>query len=378
MAEYAARKGFRPPVLVDVWLVGATLALVSFGILMIYSTTGILSQERYGDPLFFVKRQSVAAFIGVVAMLLASRLNVAFLRKISPYLLLVSLFLLCLPLIPGLGDRAGGASRWISVFSLRFQPAELVKVLFIIFIAGYFARREDSITQFGDGVIKPVLFVALVSSLLLLQPDFGSAAIIAIVTFSMGLAAGVRLRFILIGGLGLAACMALLIFISPYRLARVMSFMTPWADASGSGYQLIQSLIAVGSGQITGAGLGASQQKLFYLPAAHTDFIFAVIAEELGFLGGIFLLSCFMLFLWRGLYFAGRVVSDPFAYSLAVGLTLLIGIPALLNIGVVIGLLPTKGLVLPLVGFGGSSLIACMLSIGILLAVIRSHQKANL
>lgn len=362
----------RPPLLLDLLLLSITIVLVGFSIVMVYSTTGVISQEKFGDALFYVKRQGVAAILGIGLMLLCSRINLDKIRSISPILFGVSIFLLLLTLVPGVGDAAGGARRWVHLGPLRFQPGEFVKLSVILYMAGFLARHEASLHTFTQGVIKPFLIVGFVAAILLKQPDFGSAVVILLVTLCMTLAAGVRLRYIAICGLTAAVTMAVLVIISPYRMKRVVSFLSPFADASGKGYQLIQSLIAVGTGQVTGVGLGASQQKLFFLPAAHTDFIFAVIAEELGFLGCAAVLALFMLLLWRGLRLASNLADDTYRSSLAVGLTMVIVLPAFLNIGVVTGLLPTKGMVLPFLGYGGSSLIACLVAVGLLLALGRT------
>jgi cell division protein FtsW len=365
----------KPPFFLDAGIVLTVLLLVGFSIVMVYSTTGVIAQEKLGDALYYVKRQLAAAGIGLVLMFACSRLRLETIRKASPYLFFVCIAMLLITLLPGVGHRAGGAQRWLNLGFIRFQPGELVKVLFTVFIAGFWARHETRLSEFGQGIVKPFFLVAIMAALLLLQPDFGSAAVISLVTLGMALATGVRLRYIACAAVVLACCMVALVFISPYRMQRILSFMSPFADASGKGYQLIQSLIAVGTGQLTGVGLGDSQQKLFFLPAAHTDFIFAVVSEELGFIGGIVLLITFLVFLWRGLLIAARLADDTFAFSLAVGLTLIIVAPALLNIGVVTGLLPTKGMVLPLVGYGGSSLVACLGAVGLLLALKRHHQE---
>ncbi|MBN8549038.1 MAG: putative lipid II flippase FtsW [Deltaproteobacteria bacterium] len=365
----------RAPFLLDAGIVLTVFVLVGFSLVMVYSTTGIVAQEKLGDTLYFVKRQAVAAVIGILAMFLFSRINIQSLQKISPYLFFACIALLAVTLIPGVGHRAGGAQRWINLGLVRFQPGELVKVMFIVFIAGFWARHETRLSEFSQGIVKPFFLVAVVAGLLLVQPDFGSAAVISLVTLGMALATGVRLRYIACGAVLLALCMGTLVFLSPYRMQRIMSFLSPFSDVSGRGYQLIQSLIAVGTGQLTGVGLGDSQQKLFFLPAAHTDFIFAVVSEELGFIGGVVLLASFLVLLWRGLLISSRLAENTFQFSLAVGLTLLIVAPALLNIGVVTGLLPTKGMVLPLVGYGGSSLVTCLMAVGMLLALKRHHQE---
>jgi len=372
-----SRRDLRLPRFYDVVILAITAILVGFSIVMVYSTTGIVSTEKYGDAFYFVKRQVFAAVIGLVLMFLMARMNVEKIKKLSPYFLPVTLVLLLCTLLPGLGESAGGAKRWIRLPFLRFQPAEFVKVIFIIFVAGFLARHENKLASFKQGVMKPFFIVCMVSGLLLLQPDFGSAVVIALIAFCMVASAGVRLRYMVLCGAVLLFCMTFLVVISPYRMKRIVSFLYPWADASGKGYQLIQSLIAVGTGQVSGVGLGSSQQKLFFLPAAHTDFIFSVIGEELGFIGCLAIMCLFLVFLWRGLLIASRLADDTFSSSLALGLTLLVALPALLNIGVVTGMLPTKGLVLPLVGYGGTSLVACLAAIGLLMALSRSvHQRS--
>lgn len=362
-------KELHAPSPIDYLLVVTILLLVGFGLVMVYSTTGIVSQGKLGDSLFYAKRQLISAVLGGVVMVTCMQIPLGLIRRIAPYLLIASLLLLLLPLIPGIADRAGGASRWAKFGPIRFQPAEFVKVFMVIFMAGYLARHEQLISSFISGIVKPFSMLALVAGLLLIQPDFGSTAVIVVVLLAMLLASGVRLSHMALCSVVVACVMGLLVFISPYRMMRVVSFLSPFADASGKGYQLIQSLIAVGTGQVYGVGLGGSQQKLFFLPAAHTDFIFAVISEELGFVGGVCTIFGFLVVMWRGLLIARSVRHDTFLYALAVGLTMMIVAPALLNVGVVIGLLPTKGMVLPLVGYGGSSLIACMGVVGLLLGI---------
>lgn len=349
--------------------------LVCFSLIMIYSTTGVSANERLGDSYYYVKRQAIAALGGILLLALCSYAPLTKIKRYAPIFLLLSIILLVLPLIPGVGVSAGGAQRWINFGLFRFQPGELVKLLMILFVAGYVARNEDRIQEFWIGIVKPMLCVGVVSALFLVQPDFGSAVVLCAVSLAMLSVSGVRLKYLAICFLIVAAAAATLVIISPYRMARVTSFMFPWSDASGKGYQLIQSLIAVGSGKVSGVGLGASEQKLFFLPAAHTDFIFAVVAEELGLVGCVVLIAAFVVIFWRGFKLAGRVADDAFLFALSVGLTLLVILPALLNIGVVLGLLPTKGMVLPLVSYGGSNLAVSLMTIGLLLALARTFDE---
>ena len=367
----------KAPVSLDYLLIFTTLVLVGFGLLMVYSTTGVVSQERMGDSLFFVKRQTLSTGIGLVFMLIATRVPLSLVRRISPILLPLCLLMLVFPLMPGVADRAGGASRWVKLGPIRFQPAEFVKVGVVVFMAGFFSRHELKIRSFLHGIVKPFAMVGVVTGLLLLQPDFGSSVVILLVVLAMALACGVRLAHVAMCSLVLAVILGVLVALSPYRMMRIVSFLNPFSDASGKGYQLIQSLIAVGSWQVVGVGLGESQQKLFFLPAAHTDFIFAVISEELGFIGGLAVVFGFLIILWRGLLLAKYLRGDTFLFALTVGLTMIIVAPALLNVGVVIGVLPTKGLVLPLVGYGGSSLMACLAVVGLLIGIRREYVSGN-
>ncbi|RMG40262.1 MAG: putative lipid II flippase FtsW [Candidatus Dadabacteria bacterium] len=358
----------------DVILLLTAIALVGFSVVMVYSTTGVMSQEKFGDHLYFVKRQLLAIVIGLTLMAACSRVSLRHLQVLSPFLLFCAAAGTLLPLLPGLGLAGGGAYRWVMLGPIRFQPAEFSKLFFVIFLAGFFARHESQLCTFSYGIFKPGLLTLLVAGPLLFQPDFGSFAILSVVSVIMAMLAGVRLRHIVFSVMTLAVGMGSLIAVSPYRMKRVLAFLSPFSDPAGKGYQLIQSLIAIGSGQTTGVGLGAGQQKLFYLPAAHTDFIFAVVGEELGFVGCSVLLLVFVIFLWRGLKLSSRLVNNVFAFSLSAGLTLIIVVPALLNVGVVTGLLPTKGLVLPLVGYGGSSIVASLMAVGLLLAVAREER----
>jgi cell division protein FtsW len=351
------------------------ILLISFSLVMVYSTTGVVAQEKFGDPYFYVKRQAVSALLGFFFLFVLSRIPMERIQKVTPYLYVTCLSLLLVTYLPGIGDRAGGAQRWINLGIIRFQPGEFVKLTFIVYLAGYLARHEESLSGFVTGILKPFMLVGGVCALFLKQPDFGSSAILCLITLVMIGTSGAKIKHLALMGLSFLIPAIFLILFSPYRMKRVTSFLQPWADASGSGYQLIQSLIAVGSGKLTGVGLGESQQKLFFLPAAHTDFIFAVVGEELGLIGCMLLLSVFLAFLARGIYLAGKVASDTFAFSLTLGLTLLVVMPAMLNAGVVTGMLPTKGMVLPLVGYGGSSIMATLSGIGIILSIVRWRKK---
>lgn len=351
---------------IDRWLVFSTVMLLALSGLMVFSTTAMLSRETFGTSYGFVRLHLLHILLGTVTLLICYRLNPRVLQKLSVPLMVVIMTLLCLVLIPQIGHQAGGARRWLVLGAFRAQPGELAKVVLILYIASYIGRHRAEMTRFSKGVFIPMVIIGLASILLLLEPDFGSTVIVVSVVFSQLLTAS-RLSHLVMVGLTAVSGLLLLAITSPYRLRRLESFMDPFKDPSSSGYQLIQSLIAVGSGGVSGAGLGAGKQKLFYLPAAHTDFIFAVIAEELGMLGAIAVIALFLVVALRGLMHAKRLYRDPFLCSLAVGFTLLIVLPAFLNMGVVLGMFPTKGLVLPLVAYGGTAMIVHLGAMGVLL-----------
>lgn len=361
----------KPIMSLDPILTALVLILSCFGLLMVYSATGVAVGEKYGDSLIFVRKQFFATLIGVLAFVCLYLTPLEKIKRFAPYALAIAIFCAIVPLIPGLGTKVGGASRWLVLGPLRLQTGEFAKLFAVMFVAGYYARNEKNLHQFSTGLMIPFALLTPVFIGLLSQPDFGSTAVIALVTIVIGCAAGIKIRYLVIGGLVLSVLAAMLIWLEPYRVKRVVSFLSPTEDASGSGYQLVQSLIAVGTGELTGVGLGASQQKLFFLPAAHTDFIFALVCEELGFIGAVALLSAFLIFLARGFKIALNHAGSTFEFCLATGVTALIILPALLNMGVVIGVLPTKGLVLPFVGYGGSAVIMYFAALGILFQLAR-------
>jgi cell division protein FtsW len=354
-----------------------TIALILFSLIMIYSTTGIGTSGSGGDEYYFVKRQFIACVIGLILMLIASSFRLETLRRISPWCLGIALFLLLSTHVAGIAEDAGGARRWVRLGPLRFQPGEFAKLFFLIFLAGYYGRHESRLRYFKVGIVKPFLLLAPLCFLFLLQPDFGSTVTLLGLTLIMGIVAGVSIGHIFLCATATAGALLPLVLYSPYRMRRIMAFMYPESDVSGKGYQLFQSLIAIGSGEIFGVGVGHSQQKLHYLPAAHTDFIFSVIGEELGFIGCITLLLVFFSFMLRGIRIAQRLSHDPFACTLTIGMSMLIVLPAMLNVAVVTGLLPTKGMVLPFTGYGGSNLMMSMFAVGILFSLYR-HMLSKL
>lgn len=358
----------------DFILLFSVLLLVAFGALMVFSSTAMLSMDGGSSSVTFLKKHILSIILGAISAYGCF--------KVSPYVwkgyafpLIVTSFCV-LALVVIFGSHAGGATRWIQLGPMRLQPGEFVKVVTVIALAAYADRFRGKMGSFLYGVFYPGLFLASFAVLFLLQPDFGSTSVICLVAgCQLFLVVGLS-HFLSVGVVaGLMA--GVLVAISPYRMRRFVAFLDPFSDPSSSGYQLIQSLIAVGSGGFFGQGLGVSRQKLFYLPAAHTDFIFAVISEEFGMFGAMFVVAMFLIILYRGLRITFLLAEDIFLSLLALGLTALIVLPAFLNMGVVLGLLPTKGLVLPFISFGGTAMIASCCALGLLLRLSREAERLS-
>jgi len=350
-----------------------SVMLICIGIVMIYSSSSIFAWEKYQDSLFFLKRHLIFLFIGGVLTFLVMLIDYRKLREYAKPLLMVSLFLLVLVLIPGIGREVSGARRWFRFKLFSFQPSELVNLALIIYVADFIARKGNAIKQFVRGFLPPVCVLGFTVLLILAEPDLGTAVALGIVIFLMLLIAGTRARYLLSIILASIPALYVLIFSVPYRRARIMAFINPWLDPKGSGFQIIQSQIALGSGGIFGVGLGHSRQKLFYLPAAHTDFIFSIIGEELGLIGTLGVIILFIIFIQQGLKIV-KNTSEKFGYFLALGLVLMIAFKAIVNIGVSCGIFPTKGLPLPFISYGGSSFIFDMISVGILINIARTGE----
>lgn len=351
--------------------------MVLFGLLMVYSSSYIYAQERTGDGFAFIKKQILFAGIGFAVLGWSCRIPYRKWSEWGYWILIAATLLLVLVLVPGVGAKVGGAQRWIRLGFLNFQPGELAKFALIVFAAFQLERKQDRIDRFAAGVMSPLLMALPTFFLLLAQPDFGSAAMIAVVIFALMFLAGVPKRF-LFGGAFLALCSAAtLILSSPYRKMRLMGFLNPWGDPGGKGFQIIQSFIGLHNGSLWGVGLGNGKEKLFYLPEAHNDFIFAVIGEELGFIGVAGVVLIFTYFMYRGFKIGWecyRKQGDRFGLFLATGITLVLGLQGFVNMAVVLGILPTKGLTLPFISYGGSALIVDLLCVGVLLSIARGPQ----
>jgi cell division protein FtsW len=340
---------------------------------MIYSASSIYAWERYRDSFFFLKRHLSFLVIGAVLTFLVMSIDYKKLSRWGRPLVALSFLLLVLVLIPGVGREVSGASRWFRYKFISFQPSEFANIAIIIYMADFIARKGNMIRTFFKGFLPPIVVLGAIVFLILIQPDLGSALALAVVVFIMLFVAGVRLSYLLAIVLASLPLLSVLIFSVPYRRMRIMAFLNPWLDPKGSGFQIIQSQIALGSGGFFGLGLGQSKQKLFYLPAAHTDFIFSIIGEELGLIGTIGIIILIIIFIHQGFRIIKNAYSK-FGYFLSLGLVLMISLKAIINIGVSCGIFPTKGLPLPFISYGGSSLIFDMLSVGILLNITRTGE----
>lgn len=345
--------------------------LVCVGVIMVYSASSALALQKFGTDLFFLKRQVMYAGLGFGALLICWLVPYRFLTRLAYPLLGVSLIFLLLVLLTDLGLAAGGARRWLRLGALSFQPVELVRLSLIIYLAYSISKKTERIAEFSIGVLPHLMMFSLLASLILLQPDFGSVLIIGVITLLMLFAGGVPLRYLVLITLPAVPIAALFIHQAAYRSRRIISFLNPWEYAANEGYQIVHSLMAFGTGGFWGTGIGNGYQKLFYLPEPHTDFIFAVIGEELGFMGVMLILLLYGLIVWSGIDIA-RKSPHPFGRLLAFGLTLALGLQICINMAMTLGLLPTKGLPLPFLSYGGTSLFFCLVSVGILLNI--SHD----
>ncbi|MEJ2106984.1 MAG: putative lipid II flippase FtsW [Acidiferrobacteraceae bacterium] len=362
----------RPPA--DPWLMGAVGTLLLFGTVMVYSASINLAARETGHDAYFLFRHTLHVCVGLGVMWLTSRSRLTFWERSGPAFLIVAVILLAAVIIPGLGTHINGSTRWFRFGGVALQPSELAKGFMVIYVAGYLVRRQEQLRQFTQGILMIGIVLAVVGMLLLQEPDLGTMVVIVSTVLAMLFLGGVRLwHFMVCIAAGIAS-VGILTLISPYRLERVTGFLNPWADPFNTGFQLVQALIAFGRGEWFGVGLGASVQKLFYLPAAHTDFLLAVIAEELGFVGVLGVMALFTILVFRAFAIARAAENVGLEYGarLAQGCGLLLGLQAMINMGVNLGVLPTKGLTLPLMSYGGSSMVSSCFVVGLLLAVDRT------
>jgi cell division protein FtsW len=354
-------------------LILVTLGLVAFGLVMVYSATSASAALGNGDPMSYLKRQGTYAVLGIALLIVASRFDYRGLRHLAPALVVAALGLCAAVLV--IGPRVNGARRWISFGPAVFQPSELAKLALAVWLASYLARRKP------PGSLKELwrpigLLVGVFAALIILEPDLGTVIAISVMVFAILLVSGTQLR-VLFGGMAIVTALGLAaIYIEPYRRIRFFSFLNPWHDAQGAGFQTVQAMIGIGSGGIFGVGLGQGVQKVFYLPEAHTDMIFAIIGEELGLIGVTLVIAAYAAFAWAGLRIALQC-ADPFGARLAAGLTALVCGQAVINLAAVLGLAPLTGIPLPFVSYGGSNLVVQLVAVGILLNIATRHARAR-
>ncbi len=351
-----------------------TLALVCLGIVMIYSATCVNALQNFHDSMYYLKRHLLFLSMGLGLSYVLLMIDY---RQIQPHaraMMFISIIFLVLVLIPHIGKESFGARRWFKIGVFNFQPSEFVKLALIIYVADFLSRKQLIVKDFVKGFLPPVMVMGIACLLTVKQPDLGTTLEMAVVTMGMLLLAGARLRHLAVI---LGSAIPVLIYLvikEPYRMARIVAFLDPWQDSQGIGFQLTQSQIALGSGGLTGVGLGHSQQKLFYLPAAHTDFILSIIGEELGLLGTLSVIIMFCLFVWQGTRII-RQCHQSFGYFLAFGIIMMLGLQAMVNVGVSIGAFPTKGLPLPFISYGGSALVFHLAAVALILNISKHQGK---
>lgn len=359
---------------VDKVLLFTALGLAAFGLVMVYSASYILSQEKFGDGLYYFNHHLLYLIVGLACMAVCRFVDYRAWEKFAPALLGVGYLLMALTLVPGLGHRAGGASRWINLAGFSLQPVEFAKVALVIFLARQLAKRDQEMDNVKTGFLFHLWPSVGMIFFCMLQPDFGSTALILATTALMLYLGGVHLKYLAGAACAVIPFLAAAILLAPYRLARFLTFLDPWADPQGAGFQIVQSFIAFYRGGLFGVGLGNSKAKIFYLPEAHNDFILSVVGEELGFLGMLLLSFTLLLLVFRGIRAAAKA-DTRYAEMLAAGLTILLGLETFWNAAIVLGLFPTKGMNMPFISSGGSSIICALSIVGILLNVSAQARR---
>lgn len=355
---------------VDTVLVSAVLSLLALGIVMVYSASAVSAEVHFDDSYYFLKRQLMWTAIALGAMVFAMRIDYHVWKKLAVPILAVTVILLLLVLVPGLGKVVNGARRWLGAGGFYLQPSEIAKLGMAIFTAAYLTASVGRIKLFWRGLVPILAVLAGVFALILSEPDLGTALAIGVMVFVLLFSAGARVMHLASLGMIALVGVAAAVWLEPYRMKRIFAFLDPWSDPLGSGYHIIQSLYAIGSGGLFGVGLGRSREKFLYLPEPHTDFIFSILGEELGLIGTLTVIMLFFLFVWRGMRTAMHA-PDVFGSLLAVGLTSMIVVQAIMNIAVVTASMPVTGIPLPFLSFGGSALIFTMTGVGILLNISR-------
>lgn len=367
---YLAREKIRADLKI---LLTLTAGLIIIGLLFIYSSSSVYALEKLGSATYFVKKQLLGLLLGAGAMVVMRFVSLEFIKRASPYFFLGSLLLTALTLVPSLALRIHGSSRWLNLFGFAFQPSELLKISLIIYVAYFLTKKERKASSFVHGYLPFLTIIGLTCAVLLKQPDFGLTVTLSSTVFMLLFIAQFRAKHLLITFSLIVPAVTALIYFFPYRLKRILTFLNPWEDPQGAGFQIIQSLIAIGSGGFFGSGIANSKQKFFYLPMQHTDFIFSIIAEETGFFGALLLITFYLLFLYFGIRIAWQL-KDQFALFVTLGFVLLTSLQAIINLCVATGLLPTKGIGLPFISYGNSSLICSLAMIGLIINCVNESR----
>ncbi len=355
---------------------GLVATLISIGLIFIYSSSSVFALENFGSSHYYLKKQLIGLSLGIIAFFIARTIPLKFIFSKVGFIFLSSWFLTALTLIPRLGIKIYGSSRWLKIGPLIFQPSELLKIAVILYVAHFLAKKEVQVITFTGSYLPFLIIIGFIGGVLLMQPDFGMTVTLICASFLLLFIADFPLKYLLYTGAALIPALIFLIVKYPYRLKRILIFLDPWSDPQGAGFQIIQSLIAIGSGSWFGTGIGHSKQKFFYLPMQHTDFIFSIIAEEIGFIGSLCIIFLYIFFLYLGCKIAWQLKKPLYTYT-TLGFTLLLTLQALTNFSVVTGLLPTKGIGLPFISFGSSSLISSLIMIGIISNLAHNHEYSS-
>lgn len=347
--------------------------LIITGFLAIYSASSVYALEHFGDATYYLKRQALGIALGLIAFVVARLTPLSFIKKVTPLLFFGSLGLTALTMIPHLSQSIHGSSRWIHIAGITFQPSEILKVAFLMYLAYFLAKRTAMQSSFIHGYLPFLIILGSTSVILLKQPDFGLTITLAATAFTVLFIAQFQPRHVLITFIALIPLAISLVALKPYRLKRILTFLNPWADPQGAGFQIIQSLIAIGSGSFWGLGIGNSKQKFFYLPMQHTDFIFSIFAEETGFIGSLLLIVLYGAFAYLGLRIASKL-TDPFSRFTTLGFVIFTSLQAIINLAVTTGLVPTKGIGLPFISYGNSSLICSFCMLGLIINMAHENR----
>lgn len=350
---------------------GIIATLITIGLLFIYSSSSVYAVEQCGSAHYFVKKQLFGLLLGIIGMLVARYTPITVIKKASPALFFSSLFMTALTLVPFFSRRIHGSSRWLSIAGFSFQPSELLKITLLLYLSYFLAKREYRTASFMHSYLPLLIILGIASAVLLKQPDFGSTVTLFATTFIMLFIAQFQMKHLMLTLGALMPAAIALIIMQPYRLKRILTFLNPWNDPQGAGFQIIQSLIAIGSGGFWGVGISNSKQKFFYLPMQHTDFIFSIIAEETGFIGSALLITLFVLLLYLGIRIANQLHSS-FSKFTTLGFVIIITLQAIINLAVATGLAPTKGIALPFVSYGNTSLVCNLIMVGVVINMVHN------